>query len=345
MNPEGYARLQKSRTVIPNKFRERYAGLVEDKKEFFDCLVSPLPRAFRINTIKAQKNEVLEKFGEYGIELKPVVWYPDAFIVNRGESLEKGETSLFSIGNTIEHFMGYIYIQELTSMLPTVVASKELSEKSFVVDCCAAPGSKTTQAAGFMGNKGCIIANDINYMRIKALKFNLEKLGVLNTIVTNQDFRFFTISGNRSLSDQNGPVSSPKEKADIVLLDAPCTSEGTVRKDWNVLSHWSEAKIFGISKLQKQLILRAFDLVKTGGQLIYSTCTFAPEENEEVVQYLLQNRQGVEIEKITLNGFKLSSGILEWGKQKFDPEIRKTCRVWPHHNDTDGFFVAKIRKL
>ncbi|HLD42316.1 MAG TPA: RsmB/NOP family class I SAM-dependent RNA methyltransferase [archaeon] len=317
MNSEGYARLQKSRTVIPDKFRERYAGLVEDKKEFFDCLVSPLPRAFRINTIKADKKQVLEKFGVYGIELKPVVWYPDAFVTND-----------LRLGNTIEHFMGYIYIQELTSMLPAVVASKELSEKSFVVDCCAAPGSKTTQAAGFMGNKGCIIANDINYMRIKALKFNLEKLGVLNTIVTNQDFRFFT----------------SKEKADTVLLDAPCTSEGTVRKDWNVLSHWSEAKIFGMSKLQKQLILRAFDLVKTGGQLIYSTCTFSPEENEEVVQYLLQNRQGVEIEKITLNGFKLSSGIQEWGKQKFDPEIRKTCRIWPHHNDTDGFFIAKIRK-
>jgi len=307
-----------SKIIIPKRFRERYDGLVGDVEEFFRCLETQLPRSFRINPIKAERGKVLENFEKYGIEIKPVKWYQDAFITND-----------LRLGNTIEHFMGHIYIQELTSMLPVFVASQELSEGGLVLDCCAAPGSKTTQAAGFMKNMGCIIANDISYMRTKALKFNLEKLGILNTIITNQDFRFFQL----------------KEKADAVFLDAPCTSEGTIRKDPDMLSHWSEAKIFGISRLQKQLILRAFDSLGGDGLLMYSTCTFAPEENEEVVDYLLKNRKGVVIEDIKLDGFKLSPGIEGWEKKEFSEEIKKTSRVWPHHNNTDGFFLAKIRKI
>ncbi len=302
---------------IPKKFQERYGKLVDDEKEFFRSLNQRLPKAFRVNTLKAGKEAVLEKFQGYGIAVKPVSWYRDAFT-----------TDFFEIGNTIEHFMGHIYIQELTSMVPVVIASDEIKKSKIILDCCAAPGSKTTQMAALMANKGCIVANDIDYMRLKALKFNIEKLGVLNTIITNQDIRFF----------------QGKEGFDSVLLDAPCTSEGTIRKDPDILARWSEKRIFGIARLQKQLILKAFDLVKPSGTLIYSTCTFAPEENEEVVQYLLDNRDGFKLENISLDGFKLSEGIIDFDK-KLDKEIKKTARVWPHHNNTDGFFVAKIRKL
>ena len=303
--------------IIPKKFEERYKDLADDSEKFFSCLESRLPKAFRVNTIKADKKKVLDNFSQYGIEIKPVSWYPQAFIADN-----------FSIGNSIEHFMGHIYIQELTSMLPAVVASAEISAKSLVLDACAAPGSKTTQIAAFMENKGCIIANDIDYMRTKALKFNMEKMGVLNTIITNCDFRFFSF----------------KNKFDIILLDSPCTSEGTIRKNKSVLSSWSEKKIFGMSRLQKQFILKAFDLVKEDGLIIYSTCTFAPEENEEVIQHLLENRKDAKIERIKLDGFKLSSGIDEWNGNSFSEEVKKSSRVWPHHNDTDGFFLAKIRK-
>ena len=302
---------------ILKKFKERYGSIVGDQKEFFSCIEAHLPKAFRVNTLKADKKSVVEKFKEYGIEINQVNWYKDAFI-----------TDFFAIGNTIEHFMGHIYIQELTSMIPPLIISDLLKGNSLVIDAAAAPGSKTTQIAAFMGNKGTIIANDVNYSRIKSLKFNIEKLGVLNTIITNQDFRFFSFPG----------------KAEILLLDAPCTSEGTIRKGPAILSNWSEAQIFGMSRLQKQMILKGFDLVKESGYLIYSTCTFAPEENEEVVQYLVDNRKGVEIEKIKIDGLKLTPGILEWEKKKFSDEISKTIRIWPHHNDTGGFFVAKIRK-
>ncbi len=304
--------------IIPKRFRERYSDLTDDTKQFFEFLEKPLSKSFRVNTIKAKREGIVDNFEKYGVEINPVKWHPDAFITNN-----------FNIGNSIEHFMGHIYIQELTSMLPVFVASERIRKSGLVLDCCAAPGSKTTQIAAVMENKGCIIANDINYARIKALKFNMEKTGVLNTIITNHDFRFFDFP----------------EKFDDIILDAPCTSEGTVRKDWKVLTEWSERKIFGVSRLQKSLILRAFDLLKSGGQMIYSTCTFAPEENEEVVDYLLKNRKGVDIEKINIDGFKLSSGIGEWGKKTFDPEVQKTSRIWPHHNDTGGFFMAKVRKV
>ncbi len=305
-----------NKIVIPKKFRERYNNLVDDKKEFFACLETPLPKSFRVNVIKGDRKNIIEKFQQYGIKIQQVSWHKDAFV-----------TDFFQIGSTIEHFMGHIYVQELTSMMPVAILSESIKE-GIALDACAAPGSKTTQLAACMENRGAIIANDINYIRIKALKFNIEKLGVLNTIITNRDFRSFSFP----------------EKFDIVLLDAPCTSEGTIRKDWNVLSHWSEAKIFGISRLQKQLILKGFDFLKEGGTMVYSTCTFAPEENEEVVQHLLENREDVIIEKIKLNGFELSEGILNWNKKGFDGQIKNTARVWPHHNNTGGFFMAKIRK-
>ncbi len=310
-----------NKTVIPKRFVERYSGIVDDQKEFLEYLEKPLPKAFRINTIKSDKKQVLESLVEKGIVVEKVPWYEDGFVVN-------GEASAHPIGNTIEHFMGYIYIQELVSMLPSILASGEIGDKGLVLDVAAAPGSKTTHLAAIMGNKGCIIANDISYQRIKALKFNIEKLGVLNTVITNQDFRFFSF----------------REKLDFILLDSPCTSEGTVRKEWDVLSEWSEKRIIGMCRLQKNLITKAFDMLKPGGSMVYSTCTFAPEENEEVIQHLLDNRNSVKIEKLELKGLKVSPAVDKWGKVEFSQEVQKVCRIWPHHNNTGGFFIAKVRK-
>ena len=294
---------------IPPPFRERYDSIVSDK--FYEYLEKPLPRSFRINNLKANKKEVLERFESYGIELKPVTWYSDAFISDS------------RIGNTIEHFMGWIYVQELTSMLPPLIMSKELGRT--ILDAAAAPGSKTTQLADLMENKGLIVANDISYLRTKALKSNLEKLGVINTVVTNYNLKNF-----------------PKVKFDAILLDAPCSSEGTIRKNPDILSIWSIKDIIGKSRLQKDLILKAYDLLKEGGYLIYSTCTFAPEENEEVVNHLLENRE-VRIEKINLD-LKNSPGLDSWQKRDFSPEVKNCCRIWPEQNDTGGFFLCKIRR-
>lgn len=298
---------------LPKPLRGKLEKLTKEK-EFFECLERPLPRAFRINTLKAERKLVLDNFQKYSIGARKVPWFPDAFV-----------TDSLDVGNTIEHFMGHIYIQELTSMIPVLVL--EPKPDSAVLDACAAPGSKTTQLAALMGNTGLIIANDISYMRTKALKFNMEKCGVLNTLITNKDARFF----------------DPGMEFDFVLLDAPCSSEGTIRKNPGAAQHWSEKKIFSHSNLQKQMIVRCFDLLRPGGRMVYSTCTFAPEENEEVVQYLLKKR-GAKLEKIELKGFRFRAGIASWGKEEFGKEIQRACRIWPQDNDTGGFFLAKISK-
>ena len=242
-------------------------------------------------------------------------WYEDAFVSDVPE-----------VGSTLEHFLGKIYVQELVSMIPALVVKPELEKAKFVLDACAAPGSKTTQLAALMKNKGRLIANDVSYSRIKALQFNLQKVGALNTIITNQDLRFF-----------------PNHQFDVILLDAPCSSEGIMRKNDKLFKGWNEKKIFGHSRLQKQLILKAFDLLKEGGVMTYSTCTFAPEENEEIISYLLSQKDA-KIEQIELPGFKFGKGITEWRTKEYPSEVENCVRVWPQHNDTGGFFVTRIVK-
>ena len=305
--------------IIPNRFRERYNKIVDNRKRFYEYLSKPLPKAFRVNTLKADKGKVLRRMEDYGLNIKPVPWNDLAFIVK-----EEG------IGSTIEHFMGHIYIQELVSMLPPLLLRKEMEEnpEAKVLDACAAPGSKTTQLSAIMKNKGLILANDANFGRLKILKHNLEKLGCVNVVVINKDTRFLKTD----------------MRFDFIILDVPCSGEGITRKNWNVLSRWSEKTITSLSNVQKQLIVRCYDLLEPEGLMTYSTCTFAPEENEGVVDYLLGKRAcKLEIPKI--NGLKTSDPVKEWNGKRFDKEIGKAIRIWPHHNDTGGFFMAKIRRV
>jgi len=302
--------------MIPERFRERYGAIVDDPAAFFACLTTFPPKSFRVNGLKARRENVVERFGQYGMGLRSVPWYEDAFI---SDSLE--------IGSTLEHFLGHIYIQELTSMLPPLLVRDRLPNARLVLDGCAAPGSKTSEIAALMGNRGAIYANDPDYSRIRALKFNLEKTGVLNTVITNMDLRNY-----------------PNMRFNVVFIDAPCSSEGICRKNDSILSSWSEHFIHRHSKLQKQLITKGFDLVAPGGVLVYSTCTYAPEENEEVLDWLLSNREEAKIEYISLSGFKTSPGITCWGDREFAPAVARAARIWPHHNDTDGFFMAKVVK-
>ena len=305
---------------IPGLFKQRYCPLVSDEDRFFAALAEYAPKSFRVNTLKATPGEIKERFEHYGIRIKQTSWYEDAFISEDPE-----------IGATLEHFLGKIYLQELVSMLPPLLIRSELEQfaqsAGFVLDGCSAPGSKTTQIAAIMQNKGTIVANDLAYSRIKALKFNLEKIGALNTIITNRDL-----------------CSFPNLQFQAVILDAPCSAEGTIRKNDEVLANWNLREIQKQSRVQKALITKAYDLAAPGSVLVYSTCTFAPEENECVVDWLLKNRPEAKLEHVTLDSFKFSKPLEEWEGQIFDQEVKKTARVWPHENNTGGFFLAKIRK-
>lgn len=301
---------------IPEPFRARYCPLVDDEEAFLSSLGRRLPKSFRVNTLKSQPAVVAERFLGYGIGITPVPWYEDAFICDNPDA-----------GFSLEHFTGAIYLQELVSMLPPLLIRDILPDARMVLDGCAAPGSKTTQLAALMGNKGTIIANDVSYSRIRALKFNLEKAGALNAVITNRDLGAFS-----------------DVQFDAVLLDAPCSAEGTIRKNWEVFDAWSEREVQKYARVQKQLIVKAFDLLKPGGTMVYSTCTFAPEENEAVVDELLKARQDARLEPITFNGLKTSKPLGSWDGAEFSAEVSKTARIWPHHNDTGGFFLAKVKK-
>jgi NOL1/NOP2/sun family putative RNA methylase len=300
---------------VPQPFRDRYCPLVDDEGAFLDSLGRQLPKSFRVNTIKATAEEVMERFDGYGIGLRRMPWYSDAFV-----------SDVPDIGASLEHFTGAIYFQELVSMLPPLLVRGEVAAAKYVLDGCAAPGSKTTQLAAFMGNRGTLIANDVSYPRIRALKFNLEKAGALNTVITNRDLLAF-----------------PNAGFDVVLIDAPCSAEGTMRKNDEIFDTWSERQIPKYADVQKRLITKGFDMLAPGGVMVYSTCTFAPEENEAVVDALVHEREAA-LEPVSFEGFRTSPALEEWRGARFDAQVRKAVRIWPHHNDTGGFFLAKVRK-
>jgi len=303
-------------TPLPKTFRDRYGPLVDDPDTFFDaCQREPL-RSFRVNGLKTTRNNIIDRFAKHGLYIHQAPWYPDAFWFEKWPD-----------GPTVEQFAGLIQMQELASMLPPLTIQDELSTAKRVLDTCAAPGSKTTQMAAMMNNQQLIVANDKNFRRIAALRFNLDKAGVINTVVTNEDLRLF-----------------PSSEFDIVLLDAPCSAEGTVRKNPTLLNRWSLRRIHSCGTTQRQLILSAFDLLSPNGVLVYSTCTFAPEENEGVLDYLLANRNA-KIETIDLPGLKYSPGLSSFQDSQYNRSIRRVIRVWPHQNATAGFFIAKVRKL
>jgi NOL1/NOP2/sun family putative RNA methylase len=215
-------------------------------------------------------------------------------------------------------------------MMP-ILALKPTENDSFI-DVCASPGSKTTQAAAMMKNKGNIIANDNNLGRIAILASNLEKCGVSNTIITRRD----GVQICKRLKKINF-------NADKILVDAPCSGEGTLRSSPRTFITWNITSVENLARQQKALAASALELLKAGGEMIYSTCTHAPEENEAIIQFLLDNHD-IKIEEINLP-LKTREGIAEWKGRKFSPEIRKAARIYPQDNNTEGFFLCKIRKI
>ncbi len=234
------------------------------------------------------------------------------------------------LGKALEHQLGYYYVQELASMMPPLALNP--CKYDIVLDMCAAPGSKTTQLAAMMENQGTIIANDKRIDRLTALNSNLERCGATNTIIT----RMNGITLCKKLTKQGFLF-------DKILVDAPCSGEGTIRSSPETLRMWNINMIKGLASLQKKLIAAAIECLKPQGTLVYSTCTHAPEENELVIDFALKNFN-VALEQISLP-LKIRQGITEWQGQKLNSELKKCARIWPQDNDTEGFFVAKLKRL
>jgi len=308
-------------------FVKRITQLLEDKedvKKFFETAKTKPRKSIRVNTLKITPKELKQKLEAKGWEIEQIENHPEIMTIK--SNLQPGE-----LGKAKEHLLGYYYVQEITSMMPIIALQP--TNQDILLDCCAAPGSKTTQAATLMDNKGAILANDLNIGRIRILSANLERQDVTNTIITRHE-----------ATELAAKLRKLNLQFDKILVDAPCSGEGNLRVSPRTLLEWSENLLKALSRKQKRIASEILTLLKPGGDMIYSTCTHAPEENEEVVQHLLDNNSDLEIQEIQLP-IKSRPGITKWKDKTFHNSMIKCHRIYHHDNDMEGFFVCKLKKL
>lgn len=296
------------------EFVKRYSKLT-DWEEFRKYSLSFLRKSIRVNTLKISSTELLKRL-EKNWYFEKIPWCKEGYWIEH----KKGR---LDVGNTREHALGYYYIQEAASMIPPEVLEPKPGD--IVMDMCASPGSKASQTAQKMENKGLLVANDITGERLAALGINLQRMGVSNCIVTQ-------VPGEKITG----------LKFDKILLDAPCSGTGTIRKSIKTIKMWNPQMIKHIAGIQRKLLMNAITLVKPGGTLVYSTCSLEPEENEAVIDYAL-SKGGIKLEEVELQ-IKKAKPVMEFEGKVYDKELKNCLRIWPQDNDTEGFFVAKIRK-
>ncbi|WP_254863245.1 RsmB/NOP family class I SAM-dependent RNA methyltransferase [Halovivax gelatinilyticus] len=294
---------------------ERYRSIVDDFDAFVAACERPLGSTVRVNTIKATPERAMAVLAEEGVEFEQAEW---------DDRVLRLETD--SPGSTWASFHGFTHGQEEVSIVPAIVLDPRPGER--IWDSCAAPGGKTTQLAALMDDRGTVVANDNNLGRLSALRFNAERLGATSLAVTNADARNFSLS----------PFDF--DAFDRALVDVPCSCEGTIRKNPDAFDEWSLGHVRSVAGIQKGILRRAVQATRPGGTIVYSTCTFAPEENEAVVDHVVAE-EACEVVSLDVP-LDHAPGVTEWNGETYDPSLAETARIYPHHNDTGGFFVAKL---
>lgn len=291
---------------------------------FFEANESPRPVVLRTNTLRTNRRTLAQALINRGVVLEPVGKWSKV-------GLQVFESAV-PLGATPEYLAGHYILQAASSFLPVMALAPQPNER--VLDMAAAPGGKTTYISALMRNTGAVFANDSNRQRVKGLIGNIHRLGCKNTIVCNYDAQkaFPKILGG----------------FDRVLLDAPCSGTGVIGKDPSVKTSKNERDFLALPHMQKQLLLAAIDSVdhtsKTGGYIVYSTCSVTVEENEGVVQYVLRKRPNVKVVDTGLGTFG-SEGFKNYMNKKFDDKMNLTRRYFPHRENVDGFFVCKLKKI
>ena len=269
----------------------------------------------RVNTLKYNINDLKEYLDNNKITYELVDWYKDALVIKNVKEKELENLEIYKNGQ--------IYIQSLSSMIPALALKPKENDK--VLDLTAAPGSKTTQMACMMNNKGYILANELDKIRCDKLKYNINMQGVTICEIIN--------GRGEDIGEEY------KEQFDKVLLDTPCSGEGRfLLQDEKTYANWNANEVKKLVKVQKDLFLSAYKALKKGGTMVYSTCTLNKYENEEILNCALNNFD-IEIEKINIDLKNTLKGITKG----YSEEIKNAIRVLPT-KEQEGFFVAKILK-
>ena len=307
--------------TLPLPFLERMKEMLgDDYNTFLQSYENPRTYGLRINTTKLSCQD-FEKLSPF--EIRPIPWISNGYFYD--EDSRPARCAFYQAG--------LYYLQEPSAMTPASRLPVEPGD--FVLDLCAAPGGKATALGAALNDTGFLLANDISTSRARALLRNLELFGIKNMLVTDE---------KPARLAQRFPAFFNK-----ILLDAPCSGEGMFRKEEALARDWTPEKSAELSDIQKDLILKAADMLRPGGMMLYSTCTFSPCEDEEVVAYLLQERPDMEL--MEMPGYEgFSEGRPEListpiSPEAFDPSsLRKCIRIFPHKMDGEGHFLALFHK-
>lgn len=292
---------------LPTDFKDKYLRLLgEDKAHaLFQAMGEDSKKAFRINTLKA------DAAISYDLS-NPVPEIDHAYY---------GEVA----GEDPEWVSGYVYSQDPAAMFPAAISKVKPGEK--VLDLCAAPGGKTTALGEQLKNEGLLVANEISTVRSKALRENIERWGISNALITNES------------PERLSPVFP--EFFDVILVDAPCSGEGMFRKNPEAIEYWSPEYVLTCRKRQETILQEAVKMLKPGGRLVYSTCTFSPEEDEEIVNWL-SKEYDFSILDTGIKNEHIATGEPKWGAN--NPDLVKTLRFWPQDGIGEGQFAAILQK-
>lgn len=312
--------------VLPKDFEEKMKRLLKDEWDaFIDCYENGKYQALRINALKQHpdnesKKESFHHFilGMLGMdEMVPVPWAENGYYYDAN----------LRPGKHVFHEMGLYYIQEPSAMSAAGLLDVRPGEK--VLDLCAAPGGKSTQLAASLQGKGLLVANEIHPARCKILSQNMERMGIGNALVTNEE---------PGALAARFPVFFDK-----ILVDAPCSGEGMFRKNPDAMSEWSLDSVKICANRQADILKKAAVMLKPGGRLVYSTCTFSPEEDEMSIAHFVKTHPDFEIERVNSPFFDPARP--EWANEDGDDfGLEYTYRLWPHKLHGEGHYVAVLKK-
>ena len=300
--------------------RERlasYEAFVDDWDAFQEAIRTPEPTTLRTNTLRISRADLAERLGAQGFTVSPLPHQPAFLRVD-------GEPEGRPVSDTLEHWLGLFYMQQAATGWAAPLLAPEPGDQ--VLDLCSAPGGKATHLAELMEGRGTVVASDVNETRIRALLGNVYRLGHTNIMTVAGDGRRFPTAAT----------------FDRVMVDVPCSAEGTLRKRGGTIPGHSGKWAKQVTKAQEKLLRRAIELTRPGGTLLYVTCTFGPDENEAVLTRVLADAP------ITVDPLDLpvphAPGLPGFGDEVFDPALAGAARFYPHHLDSGGLFLCRLRR-